>query len=150
LLYFDSTKFDGFPVVRTRPAIRAWNSTLIRQREKLELDAHNLIKKAKEKLSIVCSEIVFLEGCLMTASEKYPGDRKFLEIHKKYAEVFKNPIKFGYHKSSLGDDMNGDDDTGNGDDDTGNGDDDTVNGDDDTGNGDDDAGVDDVVNEDDY
>ncbi|GJS63140.1 peptidase C48, SUMO/sentrin/Ubl1 [Tanacetum coccineum] len=159
LLYFDSTKFDGFPVVRTRPAIRAWNSTLMRQREKLELDAHvlgilelhdestgggsivtsekeNLIKKAEEKLSIVCSERVFLEGCLMTASEKYPGDRKFFEIHQKYAEVFKNPIEFGYHESSLGDDRNGDDDTGNGDDDD--------------RNGDDDAGVDDDVNEDDY
>ncbi|GKG26279.1 hypothetical protein Tco_0399425, partial [Tanacetum coccineum] len=95
----------------------------------------NLIKKAKEKLSIVCSERVFLEGRLMTASEKYPGDRKFFEIHKKYVEVFKNPIEFGYHKSSLGDD-----------DDTGNGDDDTVNGDDDTRNGDED----DVMNEDDY
>ncbi|GJW70099.1 integrase, catalytic region, zinc finger, CCHC-type containing protein [Tanacetum coccineum] len=152
LLYFDSTKFDGFPIVRTRPAIRAWNSTLMRQREKLELKEHvlgllelhdestgggsmlttekeNLIKKAEEKLSIVCSERVFLEGCLMTASEKYPGDRKFFEIHKKYAEVFKNPIEFGYHESSLGDDGNGDDDTGN---------------------GDDDAEVDDVANEDDY
>ncbi|GJW53916.1 integrase, catalytic region, zinc finger, CCHC-type containing protein [Tanacetum coccineum] len=166
LLYFDSTKFDGVPVVRTRPAIRAWNSTLMRQREKLELKEHvlgllelhdestgggsmvtsekeNLIKKAKEKLSIVCSERVFLEGCLMTASEKYPGDRKFFDIHQKYAEVFKNPIEFGYHESSLGDDRNGDDDTGNGDDDTGNGDDDDR-------NGDDDAGVDDDVNEGDY
>ncbi|GJV76828.1 hypothetical protein Tco_1508412 [Tanacetum coccineum] len=159
LLYFDSTKFDGVPVVRTRPAIRAWNSTLMRQREKLELDAHvlgllelhdesigggsmvtsekeNLIKKAEEKLSIVCSKRVFLEGCLMTASEKYPGDRKFFEIHQKYAEVFKNPIEFGYHESSLGDDGNGDDDTGNGDDDD--------------RNGDDNAGVDDDVNKDDY
>ncbi|GKB17253.1 hypothetical protein Tco_0851176 [Tanacetum coccineum] len=136
LLYFDSTKFDGVPVVRTRPAIRAWNSALMRQREKLELDAHNLIKKAKEKLFIVCSERVFLKGCLMTASEKYPGDGKFFEIHQKYAEVFKNPIEFGYHESSLGDDGNGDDDTGNGDDDD--------------RNGDDDAGVDDDVNEDDY
>ncbi|GJU65133.1 ulp1 protease family, C-terminal catalytic domain-containing protein [Tanacetum coccineum] len=72
----------------------------------------------------------------MTASEKYPGDRKFFEIHQKYAEVFKNPIKFGYHESSLRDDGNGDDDTGNGDDDD--------------RNGDDDAGVDDDVNEDDY
>ncbi|GKB43389.1 hypothetical protein Tco_0888331 [Tanacetum coccineum] len=102
----------------------------------LTTEKENLIKKAEEKLSIVCSERVFLEGCLMTASEKYPGDRKFFEIHQKYAEVFKNPIEFGYHESSLGDDGNGDDDT--------------VNGDDDTGNGDDDAGVDDVANEDDY
>ncbi|GJY87872.1 hypothetical protein Tco_0502500, partial [Tanacetum coccineum] len=42
LLYFDSTKFDGVLVVRTRPTIRAWNLTLMRQREKLELDAHVL------------------------------------------------------------------------------------------------------------
>ncbi|GJW44986.1 hypothetical protein Tco_0073785 [Tanacetum coccineum] len=135
------------------------NSTLMRQREMLELDAHvlgllelhdestgggsmvtsekeNLIKKAEEKLSIVCSERVFLEGCLMTASEKYPGDRKFFEIHQKYVEVFKKPIEFGYHESSLGDDGNDDDDTGNGDDDD--------------RNGDDDVGIDDDVNEDDY
>ncbi|GKB36219.1 hypothetical protein Tco_0881161 [Tanacetum coccineum] len=122
-------------------------------REKLELDAHvlgllelndestgggSMVTSEKEvkfifseeKLSIVFSERVFLEGSLMTASEKYPGDRKFLEIHQKYAEVFKNPIEFGYHESSLGDDGNGDDDTGNGDDDDRNGDDDDVNEDD--------------------
>ncbi|GKC29720.1 hypothetical protein Tco_1037014 [Tanacetum coccineum] len=42
LLYFDSTKFDGFPIIRTRPTIRAWNSTLMSQREKLELKEHVL------------------------------------------------------------------------------------------------------------
>ncbi|GKB08466.1 ulp1 protease family, C-terminal catalytic domain-containing protein [Tanacetum coccineum] len=36
LLYLDSTKFDRFPVVRTRPAIRDWTSTLMRQRQDLE------------------------------------------------------------------------------------------------------------------
>ncbi|GKD69315.1 hypothetical protein Tco_1323405 [Tanacetum coccineum] len=125
----------------------------MRQREKLELDAHvmgilELRDESTSGGSIVTSEKESFSG--RVASEKYPGDRKFFEIHQKYAEVFKNPIEFGYHESSLGDDGNGDDDTGNGDDDIGNGDDDTMNGDDDTGNGDDDAGVDDVVNEDEY
>ncbi|GJY14963.1 ulp1 protease family, C-terminal catalytic domain-containing protein [Tanacetum coccineum] len=36
LLYLDSTKFDRFPVVRTRPTIRDWTSTLMRQRQDLE------------------------------------------------------------------------------------------------------------------
>nr|GEX18443.1 hypothetical protein [Tanacetum cinerariifolium] len=106
----------------------------------------NLIKKAKEKLSIICFERVFLEGCPMTASEKYPGDRKFFEIHQKYVEVFKNPIEFGYYESSLGDDVS--DGTDHEDDDGANGDDDDSDGgngndfgnddnDEDGGNGDD-------------
>ncbi|GJU89707.1 hypothetical protein Tco_1302130 [Tanacetum coccineum] len=37
LLYLDSTKFDRFPVVRTRPAIRNWSTYLMRQRQELEL-----------------------------------------------------------------------------------------------------------------
>ncbi|GJR89288.1 ulp1 protease family, C-terminal catalytic domain-containing protein [Tanacetum coccineum] len=40
LLYLDSTKFDRFPVVRTRPAIRDWTSTLMRQRQDLETKHH--------------------------------------------------------------------------------------------------------------
>nr|GEX47003.1 hypothetical protein [Tanacetum cinerariifolium] len=49
LLYLNSTKFDRFPVVHTRPAIREWTSTLMRKRHDLEtkeyvigcLDLHN-------------------------------------------------------------------------------------------------------------
>nr|GEY09632.1 hypothetical protein [Tanacetum cinerariifolium] len=37
LLYLDSTKFDRFPVVRTRPAIRNWSTYLMKQRQELEL-----------------------------------------------------------------------------------------------------------------
>ncbi|GKE97303.1 hypothetical protein Tco_0020654, partial [Tanacetum coccineum] len=37
LLYLDSTKFDKFPVVRTRPAIKKWSSYLMKQRHELEL-----------------------------------------------------------------------------------------------------------------
>ncbi|GKC15100.1 hypothetical protein Tco_1011882 [Tanacetum coccineum] len=36
LLYLDSTKFDRFPIVRTRPTIRDWTSTLMIQRHDLE------------------------------------------------------------------------------------------------------------------
>ncbi|GJT46162.1 hypothetical protein Tco_0954877 [Tanacetum coccineum] len=95
----------------------------------------------------------------MNAREIYPDDGKFFELHQKYAEVFKNPIMFGYKESSSGDDdsdgidddgANGGDDGNdadgaNGDDD---GNDDTRNGDDEDENRDDDVGVDDDVNED--
>ncbi|GKB66650.1 hypothetical protein Tco_0928062 [Tanacetum coccineum] len=40
LLYLDSTKFDRFPDVRTRPAIRDWTSTLMRKRQDLETKEH--------------------------------------------------------------------------------------------------------------
>ncbi|GKA23665.1 reverse transcriptase domain-containing protein, partial [Tanacetum coccineum] len=40
LLYLDSTKFDRFPVVHTRPAIKDWTSTLMRQRQDLETKEH--------------------------------------------------------------------------------------------------------------
>ncbi|GJX80220.1 hypothetical protein Tco_0328369 [Tanacetum coccineum] len=42
LLYLDSTKFDKFLVVRTRPAIRNWSSYLMKQRQELELKDHVL------------------------------------------------------------------------------------------------------------
>nr|GEW86443.1 hypothetical protein [Tanacetum cinerariifolium] len=40
LLYLNSMKFDKFPVVRTRPAIRNWSSYLMKQRQELELKDH--------------------------------------------------------------------------------------------------------------
>nr|GEU75851.1 hypothetical protein [Tanacetum cinerariifolium] len=42
LLYLDSTKFDRFPVVRTRPIIRKWSSYLMNKRHDLELKDHVL------------------------------------------------------------------------------------------------------------
>ncbi|GJZ16282.1 reverse transcriptase domain-containing protein [Tanacetum coccineum] len=40
LLYLDSIKFDRFPDVRTRPAIRDWTLTLMRKRQDLETKEH--------------------------------------------------------------------------------------------------------------
>ncbi|GKC43141.1 hypothetical protein Tco_1060863 [Tanacetum coccineum] len=42
LVYIDSTKFDRFPVVRTRPTIRNWSYYLMKQRQELELKDHVL------------------------------------------------------------------------------------------------------------
>ncbi|GJY87027.1 hypothetical protein Tco_0501655, partial [Tanacetum coccineum] len=112
----DISKIDWCGYIHT---IRAWNSTLMRQREKLEL-----------------KELVL---GLLELHDESTGGGSMLTSEKEYAEVFKNPIEFGYDESSLGDDGNGDDDTGNGDDDN-------MNGDDDIGIGDDNG----IVNEDDY
>ncbi|GKC36565.1 hypothetical protein Tco_1048949 [Tanacetum coccineum] len=61
----DSTKFDRFPVVRTRPAIKGWTTTL-RQRQNLETlrtvdctefdQLQVLFQKAEEKLATICFE----------------------------------------------------------------------------------------------
>ncbi|GJZ66909.1 ulp1 protease family, C-terminal catalytic domain-containing protein [Tanacetum coccineum] len=72
LLYLDSIKFDRFPVVRTRPAIRDWTSTLMRKRQDLETKEHALFKKAKQKLALICSERVVLEDLMRKASSDYP------------------------------------------------------------------------------
>ncbi|GKD62354.1 ubiquitin-specific protease 13, partial [Tanacetum coccineum] len=37
LLYLDSTKFDQFPIIRHRPAIRNWTTTAMNRRQELEI-----------------------------------------------------------------------------------------------------------------
>ncbi|GJV99057.1 hypothetical protein Tco_1554309, partial [Tanacetum coccineum] len=157
LLYLDSTKFDRFPVVRTRPAIRNWSTYLMKQRQESELkdrvlgllDLHvewteaevqeaegfigsleisekeDLIKKAEEKLSLICAERVMLEDYMRKASLKCPGDGKFVALHEKYVNLFKDPISF--KDDGNGDNVGDDDDDENGDDDDGNVDEEDVN-----------------------
>nr|GEY59142.1 putative ribonuclease H-like domain-containing protein [Tanacetum cinerariifolium] len=87
----------------------------------------DLIKKAEEKLSLICAERVMLEDYMRKASLKCSGDGKFVSLHEKYVNLFKDPISFE-------DDENGDnvgDDDENGDNDAndcdGNGDEEDVN-----------------------
>ncbi|GJS18029.1 hypothetical protein Tco_0412501 [Tanacetum coccineum] len=117
LLYLDSTKFDKFPVVRTRPAIRNWSSYLMKQRQELELkdrvvgllDLHDEWNEAEvqesegfigfsetseKELSLICAERVMLEDYMRKASLKCPGNRKFVALHEKYVNLFKDPISF--------------------------------------------------------
>ncbi|GKE28250.1 hypothetical protein Tco_1443634, partial [Tanacetum coccineum] len=157
LLYLDSTKFDRFPVVRTRPAIRNWSTYLMKQRQESELkdrvlgllDLHvewteaevqeaegfigsleisekeDLIKKAKEKISLICAERVMLEDYMRKASLKCPGDGKFVAIHEKYVNLFKDLISF--KDDGNGDNVGDDDDDENEDDNDGNVDEEDVN-----------------------
>ncbi|GJU84675.1 hypothetical protein Tco_1292221 [Tanacetum coccineum] len=99
LLYLDSTKFDGVPVVRTRPAIRAWNSTLMRQREKLELKEHvlGLLELHDESTG----------GGSMLTSEK---EAKAQVIPSPARRITKEIVVF------YGDNDDNDEDGGNGDD----------------------------------
>ncbi|GJY30944.1 hypothetical protein Tco_0414439 [Tanacetum coccineum] len=71
-------------------------------------------KKAEEKLSLICAERVMLEEYMRKASLEYPGDGKFLDIHEKYVNLFKDPISFNDDRNG---DNDGDDDDGNGDND---------------------------------
>ncbi|GJZ52501.1 hypothetical protein Tco_0607016, partial [Tanacetum coccineum] len=137
LSYLDSTKFDRFPVVRTRPAIRDSASTLMRKIWDLEtkeyvigcLDLHKEWTK---------SELQETEEDLMRkASSNYPGDQKFVKLQEKYVQVFKDPISFDVDVNSVdgGNNSDGDDD-GDDDNDDGNGNnDEELNDDNDDGNG---------------
>ncbi|GJU24406.1 vacuolar-sorting receptor 1-like protein [Tanacetum coccineum] len=76
----------------------------------------DLIKKAEEKLSLICAERVMLEDYMRKASLKCPGDGKFVALHEKYVNLFKDPISFkddGNRDNVGDDDENGDDDDGN-------------------------------------
>ncbi|GKE08976.1 hypothetical protein Tco_1412527, partial [Tanacetum coccineum] len=74
----------------------------------------DLIKKTEEKLSLICAERVMLEDYMRKASLKCPGDGKFVTLHEKYVNLFKDLISF--KDDGNGDNVGGDDDE-NGDDD---------------------------------
>nr|GEX73167.1 hypothetical protein [Tanacetum cinerariifolium] len=77
----------------------------------------DLIKKVKEKLSLICAERVMLEHYMRKASLKCPSGGKFVALPEKYVNLFKDPLSF--EDDGNGDNV-GDDDDENGDDDGGN------------------------------
>ncbi|GJR74562.1 hypothetical protein Tco_0086927 [Tanacetum coccineum] len=90
-------------------------------------EKEDFFKKAEEKFSLICAERVMLEEYMREASLEYPSDGKFLALHEKYVNLFKDPISFNDDGNG---DNGGDDDDRNGDNDE---DDDANDGD---GNGD--------------
>ncbi|GJY29139.1 hypothetical protein Tco_0404906 [Tanacetum coccineum] len=109
LLYLDSTKFDKFLVVRTRPAIRNWSSYLMKQRQELELKDHVLglldlhddwneaeVQESEGFIGFSKTSEIELrsEDLMRKASSDYPGDGKFVELQAKYVQVFRDPISF--------------------------------------------------------
>nr|GEY08832.1 hypothetical protein [Tanacetum cinerariifolium] len=86
-------------------------------------EKEDLIKKAKEKLSLICAERVIPEDYMRKASLKCPCDGKFVALHEKYVNLFKDPISFedDGNRDNVGvDDDENKDDYENGDDDGGN------------------------------
>ncbi|GJY88851.1 hypothetical protein Tco_0503479 [Tanacetum coccineum] len=65
------------------------------------------------KLSLICAERVMLEEYMRKARLENPGDGKFIGLHEKYFNLFKDPISF--EDDGNGNNV-GDDDDGNGDD----------------------------------
>ncbi|GJR83807.1 peptidase C48, SUMO/sentrin/Ubl1 [Tanacetum coccineum] len=127
--------------------IKSWTSYLMKQRQELELKKHvvGLLpinsdwtkaemeeaegfivsaensekEKAEEKLSLICAERVLLKEYIRKARLENPGDGKFIGLHEKYFNLFKDPISF--EDDGNGNNV-GDDDDGNGDDDANDGD----------------------------
>nr|GEW66545.1 hypothetical protein [Tanacetum cinerariifolium] len=101
-----------------------WNEAEVQESEGFigfsetsEKEVCDLIKKAEEKLSLICVERVILEDYMRKASLKCPGDGKFVALHEKYVNLFKDTISFEDDRN--GDNV-GDDDDENGNDDAGN------------------------------
>ncbi|GJZ86280.1 hypothetical protein Tco_0657890, partial [Tanacetum coccineum] len=80
----------------------------------------DFFKKAEEKLFLIYAKRVMLEEYMRKASLEYPGDGKFLALHEKYVNLFKDPISFNDDGNG---DNDGDDDANDGD---GNGDEEDV------------------------
>nr|GEW66049.1 hypothetical protein [Tanacetum cinerariifolium] len=126
------TKFDKFLVVRTRPAIRNWSSYLMKQRHELELKDHvvGLLDLHGEWNE---AEMQESEDYMRKASLKCPGNGKFVALHEKYVNLFKDSISFedDGNGDNVGDDDENGDDGGNVDNDAndcdGNGDEEDVN-----------------------
>nr|GEX54473.1 hypothetical protein [Tanacetum cinerariifolium] len=109
LLHLDSIKFDSFPVIRTRPAIRDWTSTLMRKIQDLEtkeqvigyLDFHNEWTESELQKTESFTRVSSLET----------SEREFVELQEKYVQVFKDPISSDVDVYSVdgGNDSDGDD-----------------------------------------
>ncbi|GJV71850.1 ulp1 protease family, C-terminal catalytic domain-containing protein [Tanacetum coccineum] len=111
LLYLDSTKFDMFPVVRTRPSIRDWTSTLMRRRQDLETKEHVIgclelhdewteseLQEIKGFTRVSLLETSKREDLFKKAEEKLAtifSKRVFLEdLMRKASSVYPGYVKF--------------------------------------------------------
>nr|GEZ22610.1 hypothetical protein [Tanacetum cinerariifolium] len=119
----ESEGFIGFwKLPRKRYVVRL-SSNMNHMRFRVNHMSPDLIKKVKEKLSLICAERVILEDYMRKASLKCPGDGKFVALHEKYVNLFKDPISFkddGNGDNVGDDDDENEDDDENGDDDGGN------------------------------
>ncbi|GJT78222.1 hypothetical protein Tco_1044947 [Tanacetum coccineum] len=125
LLYLDSTKFDKFLVVRTRPAIRNWSSYLMKQRQELELKDHVLglldLHDDWNEAEVQESEgfIGFSKTSEKEALFKRAEEKLAAICSERYVQVFRDPISFDVDmdvvNESNGDDDNDNDGDGNGD-----------------------------------
>ncbi|GJW29184.1 hypothetical protein Tco_0046059, partial [Tanacetum coccineum] len=132
LLYLDSTNFESVPVVRTRPAINSdWTKAEMEKAEGFIVSAENSEKEIHYESHEIHSESheiesesheIHYESHERKARLENPGDGKFIGLHEKYFNLFKDPISF--EDDGNGNNV-GDDDDGNGDD----GDDDANDGD---------------------
>ncbi|PWA90757.1 hypothetical protein CTI12_AA097680 [Artemisia annua] len=107
LVYLDSTKFEKFHVVRMRPAILNWSTTLMRQRMELELAERKLgclqlnpewtEAEAKESEGFIDAglsessdkQVLFnkiQEKLSIMYSERHSLEAELVEAYKKYAD----------------------------------------------------------------
>ncbi|PWA46455.1 hypothetical protein CTI12_AA511600 [Artemisia annua] len=123
LVYLDSTKFEKFHVVRMRPAILNWSTTLMRQRMELELAERKLgclqlnpewtEAEAKESEGFIDAglsessdkQVLFnkiQEKLSIMYSERHSLEAELVEAYKKYVDDEKFDIG-GFSKISLDD-----------------------------------------------
>ncbi|GJR15986.1 peptidase C48, SUMO/sentrin/Ubl1 [Tanacetum coccineum] len=98
-------------VVGLLPINSDWTKAEMEEAEGFIVSAENsekedFFKKAEEKLSLICAERVMLEEYMRKARLENPGDGKFIGLHEKYFNLFKDPISFedDGNENNVGDD----------------------------------------------
>ncbi|GKD77111.1 hypothetical protein Tco_1339732 [Tanacetum coccineum] len=86
-------------VVGLLPINSDWTKAEMEEAEGFIVSAENsekedFFKKAKEKLSLICAERVMLEEYMRKDRLENPSDGKFIGLHEKYFNLFKDPISF--------------------------------------------------------
>ncbi|GJX27918.1 ulp1 protease family, C-terminal catalytic domain-containing protein [Tanacetum coccineum] len=136
LLYLDLTKFNQFPVIRQRPAIRNWTTTAMNQktgvsRNKLlnvsrtrtssmpPTDKKSFCSMIEEKISMISAEKIALEDLLKRANAEFQNDKKVIELYEKYRRLFKESVVLEDFHAHIDDFDNNDNDGGGKNDDLG-------------------------------
>ncbi|GJY32475.1 ulp1 protease family, C-terminal catalytic domain-containing protein [Tanacetum coccineum] len=137
LLYLDSTKFDKFPVIRQRPAIRNWTTTAMNRRQELEIEEQVVGKlelygewteseldqtegfyvvenifcsMIEKKISMIAAEKIALEDLLKRANSEFKNDKKVIELYEKYKRLFKESVVLEDFQAHIDDFDNNDND----------------------------------------
>nr|GEY40142.1 hypothetical protein [Tanacetum cinerariifolium] len=95
LLYLDSTQFDHFPIIRSRPAIKNWTTKNMNTRQYLEIEDEAFGKLdiygewSENETKSLSKEKAKVETLLRDANKEFPNDDNVKKLFEQYKGFFK-------------------------------------------------------------